>query len=428
MKKHFSLIVSLFAVLMLAAMTVHAQDVKVVSIMVTFGGTELDALRVSTDEFTKQTGVQVSIESNRQLIPILNTRIAGGSPPDTALVPQPGNVATFAKAGSIKPLVKADGTAGLVDPKLLSDNYADGIVSLAKVDGAVYGILAKANSKSTIWYKPAEFKSLGVEVPKTWDELMAIQAKLVAAGKTPWSIGGGSGWPLTDWFENIYVRVAGPDMYQKLFVTHEIPWTDPSVAKAMDYFKQIVDPATNLAGGADGTNATDFQAAANLVFRPDAQAELYYEGGFMGGIIAAAFPDLKPIDDFSAFLFPSIDPQFGQPVVGGGDILVAFADRPEVAQFIQWMAGTEGNTLWAKQGTIVSPNKNVTLDTYSPLAQLDAGEVANATTFVFDGSDLAPSAVGNAMSTALQNFIADPSTATEQLQSIEDAAAGAYTK
>src|ERR1700759_1708080 len=106
MKKRFSLIAA--AMLSVAAMSVHAQDVKVVSIMTTFGGSELTALQASTDEFTKQTGIQVSIESNRQLVAILNTRIAGGSPPDTALVPQPSNVQTYAKAGNIKALVKAD--------------------------------------------------------------------------------------------------------------------------------------------------------------------------------------------------------------------------------------------------------------------------------------------------------------------------------
>ena len=430
MNKRFSVVLFLLAAMLLAVVPLtHAQDVKVVSFMTTFGGSELDALRVSLDEFTKQTGIQVSVESNRDLVPILRTRIAGGSPPDVALIPQPGLLAEFAKAGNLKPLVKADGTAGLVDPKLLTDNYVQSLLDLGTVDGAVYGFFAKFNSKSTVWYKPASFKDLGVDVPKTWDDLLAIQKKYVDAGKTPWSIGGSDNWTLTDWFENLYVRINGPEMYMKLFRTHEIPWTDDSVAKTFDAFKQIVSPADkNLAGGSEGTLSTDFISAASLVFRPDAKAEMYYEGGFIGGILAQNFPTLKPVDDFNAFLFPQVNDEYGAPVTGGGDLIAAFADRPEVGELLKWMAGVDGNTLWAKTNAIVSPNKNVDLSVYSPLGAIDAGQVSGAKVLVFDGSDLMPSAASDAFGTAMQDFISNPDDAQKVMSDIEAAAATAYTK
>jgi spermidine/putrescine-binding protein len=430
MNKRFTLLFLILTVALLAIVPLaHAQDdVKVVSFLTTFGGSELDALNKSLDEFTKQTGILVTVESNRESTAVLRTRVAGGNPPDLALVPRPGFMAELARAGNLKPLVNADGSAGLIDMSVLTDNYGQAFIDLGTVDGAVYGILAKANSKSTVWYKPASFSELGVEAPTTWDDLIAIQQKYVDAGKTPWSIGGSDGWTLTDWFENIYVRVAGPEMYNKLFVTHEVPWTDDTVKQAMAAFKQIVDPAdTNLAGGSEGTLSTAFIDAANLVFRPDATAEMYYEGGFMGGIISSNFPDLKPVDDFNAFLFPQFNDDNGAPVVGGGDLLVAFADRPEVGEMVKWMAGKEGNTLWAATNAIVSPNKNVDLSVYSPLGAIDAGQVAGATVFVFDGSDMAPSSIGgDAMFVALQDFVANPGDVDNILQQLEDAAAAAY--
>ena len=430
MSKRFTLILMLVAALTLAVapMTSAQDDVRFVSFMTTFGGSELDALMQSLNAFTEQTGIQVIVESNRQLVPILRTRIAGGSPPDVALIPQPGNVAEFARQGALVPLVNADGSPGLIDQELLDANYAPGIQSLGIVDGAVYGVLAKANSKSTIWYKPPQFEELGLEVPTTWDELMAVQQAFLDTGITPWSIGGGDAWTLTDWFENIYARVAGPEMYNQLFVTHEVSWTDPTVVEAMELLGQVLHPADEkLAGGAEGTVATDFITAANMVFRPDnPEAAMYYEGGFMGGIIANNFPELTPVEDFSAFLFPPIKEEHGAPVVGGGDLLVAFTDRPEVAELIRWMASPEGNTLWAETGAIVSPNINVSLDVYSPLGALDAEQVAGAEVFLFDGSDLMPSAVGSAMSSALQGYVADPDSLMEQLQFIEDTAATSY--
>jgi len=429
MNKRLFLVVLLVAALsVLAIVPAQAQDVRIVSFLTTFGGSELDALNESLNAFTEATGILVTVESNRDSTAVLRTRVVGGNPPDVALIPRPGLVAEYANAGNLVPLVNADGSDGLIDMATLTDNYSQGIIDLGSVDGAVYGILAKANSKSTIWYRPASFAELGVEVPATWDELIAIQQAYVAAGQIPWSIGGADGWTLTDWFENVYVRIAGPEMYQGLFVDHTVPWTDPTVVQTMEALAQIFSPAdTNLAGGVDGTLSTGFIDAANIVFRPEPGAAMYYEGGFMGGIIASNFPDLTPVDDFSAFMFPSINEMYGTPVVGGGDLLVAFADRPEVAELVRWMAGTEGNTLWAQTGAIVSPNKNVDLSVYSPLAALDAGQVANATIFVFDGSDLAPSAVGgDAMFVALQDFLADPSTLMEQLEYLEGVAAASY--
>ena len=424
----FALVATLLAV---PGALVRAQDKKVVSFLTTFGGSELDALNQSLNAFTKQTGILVTVESNRQSMDILRTRLAGGNPPDVALIPQPGTLIEFAKSGKVIPLVKKDGSAGLIDKSVLSDNYAQAYLDLGTVDGTVYGILAKSNSKSTIWYKPASFKALGVEVPKTWDDLMKIQQKYVEAGKTPWSIGADSdsNWTLTDWFENIYVRINGPEKYQKLFATHEIPWTDESVTKTLNAFKQVVSPPEkNLAGGIDATLSTDFISAANLVFRPDAKAEMYFEGGFMGGIIAKNFPDLKPGTDFSAFMFPAFDEKIGTPVVGGGDLLAAFANRPEVGELIKWMAGAEGNTLWAKTGAMVSPNKKVDLSVYNDIGKLDAQQIAGAKAFVFDGSDQTPSAVSSAMGTGLQAFVQDPSKMQSIQEDIENAAKQAYTK
>jgi len=415
-----------------APLSTRAQAAKEIRFLTTFGGSELNALQSALAPFTKDTGILVTIESNRESMTILRTRLAGGNPPDVALIPQPGTLAEFVKSGKVIPLVKKDGSKGLIDKKLLTDNYPQSIIDLGTVNGAVYGILAKANSKSTMWYKPASLKAVGGTEPKTWADLIALQKKYVDAGKTPWSIGAGGGdsWTLSDWFENIYVRINGPEKYQKLFATHEIPWTDESVLKTFDAWKQIVSPSDkNLAGGADGTLSTGFIDAANLVFRPDnPKAELYYEGGFMGGIIAGNFPNLKPIDDFNAFMFPAIDPAIGTPVVGGGDLLAAFSNKPEVAKLIEWMVGKEANTLWAKTGAVVSPNKNVDLSVYSPLGAVDAGQIAGAKVFVFDGSDQMPSAVTDKFQAGLSDFIADPSKVQSIVADIEKSAVAAYKK
>src|SRR5258708_1309089 len=164
------LVVALVMVAMPGSARAQTAPTKFVSFLTTFGGTELDALRASLDAFTKASGIEVDVESNRQSMPLLRTRLAGGNPPDVALIPQPGALVAFVKAGQVKALVNKDGSAGMIDKAVLTDNYPDSIIALGTVDRAIYGLLAKTHSKRTIWYKPASFKALGVDIPKTWDD------------------------------------------------------------------------------------------------------------------------------------------------------------------------------------------------------------------------------------------------------------------
>ena len=156
---------------------------------------------------------------------------------------------------------------------------------------------------------------------------------------------------------------------------------------------------------------------------------MFYEGGFMSSFAEKNFPSLVGGKDYAFFPFPEINPKWGKPVVGGGDLAVVFNDRPEVREFIRFLAGVEANTIWAsaKKGSVVSPNKNVPLDVYSTLKGLEAAQVTQTKSFVFDGSDLAPSTVGgDAMFTALQDFISDPRNLDEILEFLEDVADRSY--
>lgn len=406
-----------------------AAQSKTVSILGNWGGDEEAGFRTVLDAFTKQSGVKYSYEGNRQSTVVLKTRVAANNAPDVAFVPRPGEVAAYAREGSIVPLNQG-ASDDILPTSLLNANYSKAWIDLGTVDGKFYGLTAKANSKSTFWYKPASLRAIGAKIPDTWDDLIALEDKYVAAGKTPLSIGGQDGWTLTDWFENIYVRMAGPDMYMKLHVTHEVKWTDQSVVDAIQKFIQVFTPQDQkLAGGVSGTLSTGFIDGFSLVLRPNPAAELYYEGGFMSSFAKQNFPKLVPGKDYDFFEFPSIDPQYGKPVVGGGDLAVVFTSSPEVTKMMRWLAGKQGNTIWAsaKKGAVVSPNKQVSLSVYPVLTAKEAKQLTQAAIFVFDGSDLAPAAVGgDAEFTALQNIIKDPENYMDALNTLEEVAARSY--
>ena len=405
-----------------------AEEVEPVTILASWGGDEEAGFREVLDAFTAKTGIPFRYEGSRAVTVLLKSRVAGGSPPDVAMVPRPGEMAQLAREGSIVPL---DGVQGdeILPPDILTDNYSQAWIDLGTVDNLFYGLTVKANSKSTFWYKPPSFEALGVSTPNTFDELTAIADEYLANGQTPYSVGGLDGWTLTDWFENIYVRIAGPEMYLKLFVTHEVEWTDPTVVEAMERFREIVDPDTKLAGGAEGALSTGFIDAFSLVLRDDPVAEMYYEGGFMSSFGEQNHPDLVCGEDYAFFEFPEIDPVWGKPVVGGGDLAVVFVDRPEVREFIRFLASEEANTIWAsaEAGSVISPNSNVSLDVYPPCKALEAAQLTQAASFVFDGSDLAPGAFGgDAMFVGLQDFVDNPAGIADVLDFLEEVADRVY--
>lgn len=399
-----------------------------VSVMASWGGDEQAGFLEVLNAFTAASNIPVVYESQREVPTVLPTRVAGGNPPNVAMVPRPGIVASFVADGVLIPL--CCGTdSDVIDQATLEANYSQVFIDLGSFDGQFYGLSAKANSKSTFWYKPASFEENGFTVPNTYDELLTIVDGYVAAGETPLSIGAQDAWTLTDWFENLYIRVAGPEMYQQLFVTHEVSWTDPTVVEAMESFQTIISPTDEkLAGGADGTLSTGFIDAFDVVLRDE--AAMYYEGGFMSSFAAQNFPDLVAGEDYSWFAFPEINAEFGKPVVGGGDMAVLFSDDDRSKELISYLASPEAGEIWAsaEAGAVISPNQQVGVDVYpAELTQMEAEEVLNAEIYVFDGSDLAPPEVGgDAMFTGLQDFISNPDEIEGVLQFIEDTAAGAY--
>jgi alpha-glucoside transport system substrate-binding protein len=419
----------ILALFLTAGTQQSAAQSKTVSILANWGGDEQAGFQEVLDAFSKESGIAYNYQGDRNSTIVLQTRVAANNAPDVSFVPRPGVVAAYAREGSLVPLNEG-ASDDMIPTSVLNAGYGKAWIDLGTVDGKFYGLIAKANSKSTFWYKPASLRAIGAKIPDTWDDLLALENKYIAAKKTPLSMGGQDGWTLTDWFENIYVRMVGPDTYMKLHVTHEVSWTDPTVVAAIQKFIQVFSPADKkLAGGAPGALSTGFIDAFNLVLKPNAAAELYYEGGFMSSFAEQNFPKLKGGTDYDFFDFPSISKEWGKPVVGGGDLAVAFTKSPEVAKLMQWLAGKQANTIWAsaKKGSVVSPNKLVSLSVYPALKGKEAKQLTSASIFVFDGSDLAPAAVGgDAEFTALQKIVKDPDHYMDALQALEDVAARSY--
>ena len=355
-----------------------------INVMSLWGASEQDNFQKVLDAFKTKTGVTAKYESIRtDYATTLQTRISGGNPPDVAIIPGIGFLRQFARQGSLKKVADLG-----VDVNALKSNYPPGILEIGQVDGTQYAIMVKFNSKSTVWFRPDKFKTFGVTAPTDFAGFTKLLADIKAKGQAPLGLGAGDSWTLTDWFESIYVRQAGPDKYDKLF-SGTLPWTDASVATAVDTMKQALND-NFVAGGVTAALGRTFTDGIAQAFTPTGPAVMYYEGGFVGGIATGQTNTaLKVGDTIDWFDFPSINSN--KSVTIGGDVIAAFTTKPGVKEFLQYMTSADSGSVWAGTGAVLSPIKAVPASAYpNDLAKREAAQVAGATAVRFDGSDLLP--------------------------------------
>ena len=389
----------------------------------TWTGAEQERFQMVLDAFAEQTGATVQFRSaGDDVAAYVGPRIEGGDPPDVAILPQPGVLRTFAGQGDLIDIEDAAGDE-------IDANFAPTAREVASVDGTLYGVWFKAAQKSTVWYNVAVFEGAGVEPPTTIEELQQVAETISDYGVEPYSIGADVGWPLSDLFENIYLRTAGPDMYDQLAV-HDIPWTDPSVKDALTVMADIVGDETLLAGGATGAAQTDFNGSVTQVFADPPKGAIIFEGDFVGGVISGE-TDAQVGTDADFFDFPSIDGS-ESAVVGGGDFAVLLDDTEGGRALIEYLATPEAAEIWAAEGGYISPNTQVDPSVYpDEVSQRAAQALVEAGDGVrYDLSDLQPTefgaTTGQGIWGILIDFLRDPSDVDGTAQALESAAKKAY--
>ncbi|MFI2646152.1 ABC transporter substrate-binding protein [Micromonospora fulviviridis] len=370
----------------------QGHDGKKVTIYSSIREIEADRLDQSWKQFEDCTGIKIDHEGSAEFEAQLGVRVDGGNAPDLAFIPQPGLLKRFADAGKLKP-------AGADTKAMAEQNYSPDWLKYSTVDGKFYGAPLGSNVKSYVWYSPKTFKEKGWSVPTTWDELISLSDKIAASGTKPWCAGiesgDATGWPATDWIEDVMLRTAGPEAYDQ-WTTHGIPFNDPQVATAVDKAGSILKNEKYVNGGFGGVKSiatTSFQEAGTPILKN--KCALHRQASFYANQWPKGTKVAEDGDVF-AFYFPAIDPAKGKPVLGGGEFVAAFADRPEVQAVQTYLASGEYANSRAKIGDWVSANKKLDLNNVpNPVDKLSVQILQDPkTVFRFDGSDLMPAAVG----------------------------------
>ena len=329
-------------------------------------------------------GVTMQYTGQRDLAGALTTAIAGGNLPDVAGLPGPGLMQQWYADGVLQPL-------DFVDFAAYEAATPPGFAALGKApDGKLAGIFTKGAVKGLIWYNTGVWQG---DAPATWDELKTAAASQATGDTKTWCIGlesgGDSGWPGTDWIEDIVLRQSGTEVYDGWVAgTHPVDRSRPSSRRG----RSSATAVENASGGIDFVNATAFGKAANPMFADPPGCLLHHQASFITTFFeseAGATPD-----QFDFFPFPDIDPA-NSGVTGGGDLFGMFNDTPQAQSLIQYLLTPEAQQIWVEKGGFISANKNVPLDAYPDEVSRKSAEIlANAKTFRFDAGDLMPVGTG----------------------------------
>ena len=348
--------------------------------------------------FETCTGATIKYEGSRDFEAQLPVRLKAGNAPALAYIPQPGLLNTLVTGNPGKVI-----EAGAAATANVGANYSPEWKTYGSVAGKYYAVPVGANAKSFVWYSPKKFTEKGYAVPTTWDELMALSEKIATDNPDakPWCAGiesgGATGWPATDWVEDMMLRTNSPEDYDA-WVAHTLAFNDPKVVAAIDMAGSILKNDKYVNGGLGGvkTIATTSFTEAGLPIL-DGTCFLHRQASFY----QANWPkgtDVSEAGDVWAFYLPGKTADV-KPVLGGGEFAAIFADRPEVHAFQAFLASPEWSNEKAKatpNGGWLSANKKLDpANLTKPMDKLSYTLLTDAkTVFRFDGSDLMPSAVG----------------------------------
>ena len=384
---------------------------KEVTVVGSWGGSEQDSFLAMVKPWEDRTGNKVKYTGSRGLGAYLTTAVASGTLPDLAGLPGPGEMAQFARGGSLKTL------DDVLDLNTYKADTVPALVDLGTVDGKIAGVFIKTSVKGFIWYNTKNYSG---DVPANWDAVMATDKggadSLFCVGLES---GADSGWPGTDWVEDFVIRQSGPEVYDS-WVAGQTKWTDPAIKSAFEAFGEVLE---NTFGGAAKINSTNFGDGGNDLFTASPGCLFHHQASFITDFFKKQGGAQD--GDFDFFVMPEIDSQYAGALTGGGDLFGLFSDKAAAKDLLKYLVTAEAQQVWANRGGFVSANTKVT-EYPNAVEQKSADAIKEASVFRFDGGDLMPGTMKAAFFTAMVDYAEDPANLDSILASLDEVQATAY--
>lgn len=389
-----------------------------VTVIGTWTDAEQESFLAMVAPWEAETGNTVKYQGTRAINDILAAGIPTGVLPDLAGLPGPAQMAEYAAAGALKPL------DDVLDIDTYQDETSSALVDLGKVDGTTYGVFIKASVKGLIWYNPT-LHDYSDAPPATWDDVLEQGAANQGGADALWCLGiesgDASGWPATDWIEEILLHQSGPDVYNQWW-QGEISWTDPEIQDAFETYMDVVD---NAYGGGTNAVATKFDVAGDPLFDDPPGCEFFHQASFITGL--GAFADATAGTDYNAFPFPAFNDEYATSVEGAGDLFGMFHDTEAAKSLMRYLVTAQAQDIWVQRGGALSPNRNAT--SYpDDISALMGSMLTGATNLVFDASDQMPTAMNAAFWSHMVSLTAGQETIDQALSALDVVRADAYAQ
>jgi alpha-glucoside transport system substrate-binding protein len=369
-------------------------DAPTIEIFGPYRGVEADRFVEMLQPFVRRTGIRVRYIGSVDFVTDLRRRAGeDNDPPDLAIVPQPGLIRQLADEGALVPPAPSVADA-------VAANYPPSAAEFGRVGSRLYAVPLRVEVKSLVWYRPAVFAAHGWAPPRTLAELDQLTARIESTSAlAPWclgiSAGSATGWPATDWVEDLLLRTAGPDVYRD-WVSGTVQFRDPRVATAFRDFHDLVLAPGRVAGGLSAVVATTAQEAVASLFADTNGCAMVKQADF-GVSWMPAGTRVGRGGDVDWFLLPG-EQEGPVPILLGGDQVVQFRRSQAIDALMQYLAGPDAGTSWVRHGGFISPKSTIPADAYPSgyLIQL-AEAVRGASTLAFDGSDQMPPDIGSGL-------------------------------
>jgi alpha-glucoside transport system substrate-binding protein len=371
----------------------HDYSGETVTISGPWIGDDLDLVISMLAYFEEATGATVEYSGSDSFESEIRRAAQTGGLPNIAVIPQPGLMADLARQGDIAPLGE-EWEQWIVENYAAGQSWVDLATSYNEQAGedALNGFFYKVDVKSLVWYSPPVFEELGYEIPTTMEELVGLSEQALADGFTPWCIGigseGATGWPATDWVEDIMLRTQPLEVYDQ-WVSNEIPFDDERVVNAIEVFGSFArnEEFTGMTPAEIVSN--DFRDAPDGLFEIPPQCLMHRQASFI--------PTFFPEDaEFDFFYFPAFEEEdLGNPVLGAGTAWSITDDSEATRGLMEWLRTPISHEIWMAQSGFLTPHTGVDTDLYGDETLRGMGEILlGATSFRFDASDLMPSEIG----------------------------------
>jgi DNA-binding SARP family transcriptional activator/ABC-type glycerol-3-phosphate transport system substrate-binding protein len=329
--------------------------------------------------------------------------IGSEDPPDLAASPAPGFIRDLARRGELVDL------STYLDPANGRRAFGEYLTGATSLGSSWYAVPLHVNLKGLVWYPATAFEAAAYTTPTTWAELVALSRRMVADGRTPWCVGledgPWSGWPATDWLEALVLRVGGVEAYDR-WAKHDIPFDNPTVQAAAARFGEVVFGNRFVRGGPELATRLHFTEAAFPMLSDPPGCWLYHHGSFVHHELPSG---TRLGVDVNYFRMPPVEPGGEAPLFGGGYLMAAMTDRPEVRELVHQVLRPEWGQAWASHPVSDFLPANIGFDSHQcadPNADArendarvrlchEAQVAVSAQQWRFDASDLMAGAVGS---------------------------------